>query len=144
MKIAFIYSDTKFSSKLTQFFTGSKCYHVGLVDEARGYMYDQNLLLRRRIWPHYASENVKLVDCPVPVSAEYMEHLLSTSVDAYGVLDYLLFALRPLYHLFGKSTRNAGGVICSELVYNVLRNNGWAHEFKEVPSPADLERVLIG
>jgi hypothetical protein len=58
-----------------------------------------------------------------------MEHLLSTDENAYGVLDYCLFALRPLYHLFGKSTRNAGGVICSEMVYNVLKNNGWAHEF---------------
>ena len=142
MKIAIISSDTKFSSKLTLFFTGSKAYHAVIVDEENGFMYDQHLILRRRLWPHYSPENVKLYDCPVPVSSEFMEYKLSTDEAAYGVLDYCLFALRPLYHLFGKSTRNAGGVICSEMVYEVLKANGWTHEFKEVPSPADLERVF--
>jgi hypothetical protein len=144
VKIGFSYSTTKLSGKLTKFFTGSYAYHVFLLDEASDLMYDQHLILRRRIWPHYGDNaNIKLVESPVPISREYMEHLLSTSVDAYGVLDYILFALRPIYHLFGKSTRNAGGVICSELVYNVLKANGWGHTFDEVPSPADLERVLL-
>jgi hypothetical protein len=71
-----------------------------------------------------------------------MDQLLSTADYNYGYIDYLLFALRPIYHLFGKSTRNADGVICSELVYSVLLMNGWKHRFKEVPSPADLERVI--
>ena len=138
MKVAFIYSTTKFSGKLTKFFTDSYCYHVALVDESRGVMYDQHLILRRRLWPHYDPANVKLVEAPVPVSAEYMEQLLSTDESTYGWIDYCLFALRPIYHLFGKSTRNANGVICSEMVYNVLKANGWDVTFKEVPSPADL------
>jgi len=144
MKIAIISNPNKLSGKLTKFWTGSYAYHAAIVDTERGYMYDQNLLLRRRIWPHYGDNTtVQLIESPVPISPEYMEHLLSTSVDAYGVLDYMLFALRPIYHLFGKSTRNAKGVICSEMVYNVLKANGWTHEFKEVPSPADLEKVLL-
>jgi hypothetical protein len=143
MKIAFIYSKSKLSGKLTKFWTGSYCYHVAIVDEAKGKMYDQHLIFRRREWPHYSPENVVLVDPPVSITSEYMEHLLDNSEDTYGWLDYCLFALRPLFHLFGKSTPNAGGIICSELVYNILRNNGWSHSFPEVPSPADLEKALM-
>ncbi|MDO8294374.1 MAG: hypothetical protein Q7T29_16150 [Gallionella sp.] len=47
-----------------------------------------------------------------------MERQLDVDTATYGWQDYLLFALRPLYHLLGKSTRNAGGVICSEMVNN--------------------------
>ena len=145
MKIAFISNPNKLSGKLTKFFTGSYCYHVALVDEINGVMYDQNLLLRRRLWPHYGDETtVTLIESPVKITSEYMEQLLSTDEATYGWIDYCLFALRPVYHLFGKSTRNANGVICSELVYSVLLMNGWKHRFKEVPSPADLERVLNG
>ena len=144
MKIAFISNPNKLSGKLTKFFTGSYCYHVALVDEERGLMYDQNLLFRRRIWPHYGPETtVVLIDTPVPVTSEYLEQLLSTDENTYGWVDYCLFALRPIYHLFGKSTRNAGGVICSERLDNIFIANGWQHRFDEVPSPADLEKVLL-
>jgi hypothetical protein len=143
MKIGFSYSTTKISGKLTKFWTGSYAYHAFIVDEDNGVMYDQNLLVRVRNWPHYGDNTtIKLVESPVPISSDYMVQMLRTSEDAYGVLDYILFALRPIFHLFGRSTRNAGGVICSEMVYNVLKNNGWTHEFKEVPSPADLEKAL--
>ena len=143
MKVAFIHSDTKLSAKLTKFWTGSTTYHVAIVDEEMGLMYDQHLIFRRRLWPHYSPENVKLVDCPVHVSSEFMEHRLSTDEATYGWVDYLRFAMRPIYHLFGKSTPNARGVICSEMVYDVLRANGWSQQFDEVPSPADLEKVLV-
>ncbi len=142
MKVALISSPKKFSATLTEWFTGSRIYHVALVDEEHGHMYDQHLILRRRLWPHYDPAHVKLVETPVPVTSEYMERLLSTDDNTYGWIDYCLFAIRPVYHLFGKSTRNANGVICSEMVYNVLRDNGWAHEFAMVPSPADLERAI--
>jgi hypothetical protein len=58
-----------------------------------------------------------LFDCPAPITSEDCEEFLKRDSQVhYGFLDYLLFALRPLYHLFGKSTRNAGGMICSEMV----------------------------
>ncbi len=141
MKIAFIYG--KFpSSWLTQLFTGSSCYHVAFVDEEVGAMYDMNLLRRKRRWPHYPIDKVKLVECPVPVPLLYLEAQLLDDEATYGYADYLLFALRPLYHLLGFSTRNKDGVICSEMIYNDLVANGWEGRFREVPSPADLERVL--
>lgn len=144
MKIAFIYSTTKLSGKLTKFFTGSYCYHVGWVDEATDTFYDMNLIRRKRIWSSYsADKEIKLVDSPVSVSATYLEGQLLTDNNTYGWRDYLLFALRPIYHLFGLSTRNAGGVICSEMVYNDLVANGFSIHIDEVPSPADLERILV-
>jgi len=142
VKIGFAYG--KFpSSLLTKIFTGSYCYHVFFVDEEAGLMYDMNLLLRKRLWPHYESWQYKLVDCPVKITKDDLEYELATDDNTYGLKDYLLFALRPIYHLFGKSTRNKNGVICSEWVYNMLVKHGWPIRFKEVPSPADLEKVLL-
>ena len=144
MKIGFVYSKSKVSGLLTKFFTGSYCYHVFIVDEDRLKMYDMNLLVRRRKWPHYGENtHYVLVDSPVSISSNYLESMLDESTDAYGWRDYLLFGLRPLYHLFGKSTRNAKGVICSEMIYNILWDNGWDKTFPEVPSPADLEALLV-
>ncbi len=141
MKIAFIYGKQP-SSALTKLFTGSECYHVGFTDGA--HFWDMNLIRRRRLWPGlYPETHVRLADCPVDVTAEYLEHRLDTDEATYGWKDYMLFAFRPLYHLFGQSTRNAGGVICSEMVYNDLKANGWPVVFEEVPSPADLERKLL-
>ncbi len=142
MKIAFFFNKWP-SSALTKFWTGSTCYHVAIVDEELDKMYDMNLIMRRRKWSEYAkSHEWKLVDTPVAISRVYLENLLDTDNNSYGWKDYLLFALRPIYHLFGKSTRNADGIICSELVANILTDNGWTTYFTEVPSPADLERVL--
>lgn len=140
MKIAFIYSKTKISGLLTKFFTGSYCYHVGWVDEKNNKMYDMNLIRRRRNWPYYPAERVVLIDAPVTVTAEFLESKLSSDENHYGFVDYLLFGLRPFYHIFGMSTRNAKGVICSEMIYNDLRECGWDVEFVDVPSPADLEK----
>jgi len=144
MKIVFIYSDPKkkLSAWLTMRFTNSPVYHVGFTNGR--HFWDMNLIRRRRLWDGlYPPAHVRLADCPVEISAEYLDHRLDTDDSTYGWKDYILFALRPVYHLFGKSTRNAGGVICSELVYSDLNACGWSVRFAEVPSPADLERVLI-
>lgn len=142
MQIAFIYGKP-ISSALTKFFTGSSCYHVGFTDGVK--FWDMNKIRRRRVWADlYPAERVVLVDCPVPVSVAYLERLLETDDQEYGVADYLLFGLRWFYHLVGKSTRNYGGVICSELVAFDLAENGWTVRFDEVPSPADLELALLG
>lgn len=141
MKIAFIYGKRP-SSILTKFFTGSTCYHVGFTDGAK--FWDMNLIRRRRLWPLYPDSHVVLAECPVDVPIDYLEHMLDIDDEVYGWRDYLLFALRPFYHLIGKSTRNAGGVICSEMVADDLKANGWAVRFNEVPSPADLEQQILG
>lgn len=141
MKIAFVYGKQP-SSTLTKFFTGSACYHVGFTNGV--HFWDMNLIRRRRLWPLYPEGHVILAECPVEISADYLEHMLDSDEATYGWRDYLLFALRPLYHLFGRSTRNAGGVICSEMVADDLIAMGWRVRFPEVPSPADLELSILG
>lgn len=141
MNVVFCYN--KFpSSLLTLIVTGSACYHVGFADDE--YFWDMHLIRRRRLWPEYkAKHQVITAPCPVEVTREYLDRMMDTDESTYGVLDYLLFALRPIYHLFGESTRNRKGVICSEMVYDDLVKNGWDVRFKEVPSPADLERTIL-
>jgi hypothetical protein len=147
MKLAVIFNPNKFSGKLTKLFTGCYAYHVAWVDEASGKMWDMNLIRRRREWPHYADENVLLFDAPGQVNVEYLEHRLETDDNTYGWRDYVMFALRPLFHLVGKSTPNAGGVICSEMVNDDIWMNGgrtpWPPEGPP-PSPCDLYQFLSG
>jgi hypothetical protein len=145
MKIAFIFNRRKLSGWLTRIWTGCYAYHVAWVDEAAGLMWDMHLLRRRRTWPHYPKDEVLLFDPPAAVTREYLEDRLTRDGSVYGVLDYLLFALRPLYHLFGASTRNAGGVICSEMVNNDIWAFGGRTPWKPhepPPSPCDLYRWL--
>lgn len=144
MKLAIIFNSEKFSGRLTKLFTGCYAYHSAWVDEEKGRMYDMHLIRRRRVWPHYGSAEVLLFDVP-EVTREYLEHKLETDAQTYGVWDYLLFGLRPIYHLFGFSTRNAGGVICSEMVNDDIWACGGQTPFRPgtaPPSPCDLYRWL--
>lgn len=147
MKIGIIFNEHKLSGKLTRIFTGCYAYHAVWVDDEIGAMYDMNLIRRRRDWPHYSDENIALFDAPVSITREYLEAKLQRDENRYGVLDYLLFALRPIYHLFGLSTRNAGGLICSEMVNSDIWENGgvtpWDPKFGP-PSPCDLYQWLRG
>lgn len=141
IKIAIIFNADRLSGRLTRFWTGCTAYHAAFVDEASGKMYDMHLIRRRRPWPYYTEGEVLLFDAPACITAAYLERQLDVDTATYGWQDYLLFALRPLYHLFGKSTRNAGGVICSEMVNNDIRACGgvtpWATS-DAPPSPCDL------
>lgn len=142
MKIVFVYGKPV-SSALTKFFTDSSCYHVAFTDGVK--FWDMHKIRRRRLWEGlYPSDRVILAEAPAAVTAEYLDHKLDTDEAAYGVVDYVLFGLRWLYHLVGKSTRNAGGVICSEMVSDDLAACGWPVRFEEVPSPADLELAILG
>lgn len=142
MKVAFIYGKQP-SSTLTWLGTGSTCYHVAFTD---GYhLWDMHWIRRRRLWKGlYPASHVVLVDAPVEITAKYLDHKLDTDRAVYGWVDYVRFGFRWAYHLVGKSTPNAGGTICSELVADDLIKNGWKQRFAEVPSPADLEEVLLG
>lgn len=145
VKLAIIFNDHKLSGRLTRFFTGCSAYHTAWVDEEAGLLYDMHLIRRRRPWPHYPEARVALFEPPVPVSREFLEERLTADDSTYGVIDYCLFALRPLFHLFGRSTRNAGGVICSEMINDDLRACGAATPWPpegEVPSPCDLYRWI--
>jgi hypothetical protein len=87
IQIAIISNPDKISGKLALWATGSAAYHIGFVDVERGKLYDQNLLFRRRRWPHYATEHVKMYYCPVHLTASELEDELDTSEDWYGVFD---------------------------------------------------------
>lgn len=146
MQLAVILNAQKLSGRLTRLFTGCSAYHVAWVDEAAGLMWDMHLLRRRRPWPHYPDAQVLLFDVPA-VTRDHLEAQLTHDDSRYGVVDYLLFALRPLYHLLGRSTRNAGGVICSEMIVNDLRACGVAVPWRpEDPpaSPCDVYRWIRG
>jgi hypothetical protein len=142
MKLAIIHAppDRKFSAWLTKVFTGSTAYHCGFVCEQSGTFYDMNLLPRKMPWPRYDPPKwVELHDVSKLTREDCEEFLKQDSTITYGWVDYLLFALRPVYHLFGKSTRNASGMICSEMCALWLERVGYHMPFKAVPSPRDLE-----
>lgn len=146
MKLAVIFNDKKLSGKLTKLVTGCYAYHVAWVDESGGKMYDMHWIRRRRNWPYYSSGEVLLFDFP-EVTKEYLEHKLDTDKQTYGWKDYVLFGLRPIYHLFGKSTRNVGGVICSEMTNDDARACGVDTPWKPhlaPPSPCDWYHWLLG
>lgn len=144
MKLAIIYNEHKFSGKLTKFFTGSYAYHCAWVDEEEELMYDMNLINRRRTWPHYSPPATwKLYDFP-EVTRDYLEHQLTFDDNSYGIIDYCMFLIRPLFHMVGKSTVNARGIICSEKINIDLWNCGIRTRFRmadEPPSPADIDKL---
>lgn len=146
MKLAILYNEHKFSGKLTKFFTGSYAYHTAWVDEENEIMYDMSLINRRRTWPHYHPPATwKFYDFP-EVTREYLEYQLTHDNNTYGVIDYCMFLIRPIFHLVGKSTINAGGIICSEKINIDLWNCGVVTPFKitdEPPSPADLDKMSM-
>jgi len=146
MKLAIIFNDKKLAGRLTKFFTGHAAYHVGWVDEENDKFYDMHAIRRRRYWSDYErGKRYVLVDFP-EVTKEQLEHELDVCDQLYGFVDYVLFGLRPLFHLFGQSTRNAGGLICSEMVnIDALRagvDTPWTLDAPP-PSPADWYRWAL-
>lgn len=129
-------------SNLTMFFTGSRAYHsYWKTDE---HIYEMALQGVRRDVHKYDGHEVVEFDFP-EVTTKYLEHSLTTDLHIYGWLDYLLFAVRPVYHLFGQSTRNQGGIICSEKCNDDLWNCGYKTPWKRhesPPSPADQARWI--
>lgn len=142
MKIVVVVGDPNknMMSRLTKIFTKCPAYHVGFLHEESNMFYDMWWLRRRRVWPRYQDKTVFMFDAP-EVTQEYLEHKLSTDDSEYGVLDYLQFALKPLYHVFGLSTKNAGGMICSEMVNSDVWACGGTTPFdpeQSPPSPCEL------
>jgi hypothetical protein len=146
VKFVLIYSHTKLSGKLTKLFTGSFAYHCGFLDEATDTFYDMHWIPRKISWSERGYKDYTLHHCPL-TAKDCEKYMKQDSLKIrYGWMDYILFALRPLYHLIGKSTRNADGWICSEMC-NVWwwrkRHEGTPFDLDDAPpSPADFERWL--
>lgn len=147
MKLAIIFNPTKLSGRLTKFWTGAAFYHVGWVDQDANLFYDMHMLRRRRYWSDYsANKRYMLVNCPEVTKAQ-LEHELNICDSRYSRLDYVLFAARPILHALGKSTPNAGGLICSEMVNIDAINAGISTPWpinSAPPSPSDWYRWALG
>jgi hypothetical protein len=145
MQLAIISSKTKLSGKLTKFWTGSYAYHCGFVDIASDTFYDMHLNPRCTTWTEHGYKDVQLFDVNI-TREECQRYRIQDRKEIYGFVDYTLFALRKIYHLLGYSTRNGGGIICSEMLNNWLwRKDTGATPFNPMdapPSPADLERFF--
>ena len=134
MKLAVFSDSGSLLGKLCKFFTGCYAYHTAWVDEDLGLIYDRSFLFRRREWPRikHKKATVHLFDFP-NVTQAYLEEQLTKDGTRYGVVDFVLFAVRKFYHVIGRPTRNAGGKICSDEQNEHLRGCGY-----ETPWPLDL------
>jgi hypothetical protein len=145
VKLGIVLNPHKHLGRLTTIFTGCSATHTVWVDEGRGLMWDMHLIRRRRIWPHYnPPTEVRFFEFP-EVTFEYLEDRLSRDNSTYGLRDCAMFALRPFYKFLGKSPRNAGGVICSEMCNNDIWACGGRTPWipgEAPPSPCDLLRWL--
>lgn len=122
-------------SLLTLVFTGSRIYHVGFYSDSSGYVYDMNVMRRRVKLSQFSKDKYYMF--PTPVVENYLKGAVLDRKETYGVLDYLLFAVRWL----GFKVKNRKGIICSEMVNNDLRRFGVRTPFapdSAPPSPADL------
>lgn len=147
MYVAFIFSNTNWEGKLCNLFTGCYCYHVGFVTDDKKWMYELNILRRRVSWEgRYPEENVMLVPCPVKEEwllddiANYNGHIFDPG-SWYGLANYLMFAVRPIYRVLGKQPKNFKGEICSQWVNEALIAAGVNTGFDKnaaPPSPCDL------
>lgn len=157
VKIFISFNSDKLSGKLTKFFTGCYAYHVGFAVPESKAIYDMNLLFRKiPLKEQYVGDKMFLFDLPpgVNITEQDLQDEINRGVadlcdngsmlkNLYGFVDYLAYGFRWVYHLFGKSTPNFQGVICSEKVNDLLIKHGWDSPFKyEVPSPCDFAKYF--
>lgn len=156
VKIFISFNNDKLSGKLTKFFTGCYAYHMGFAVPESKAIYDMNLLFRKISMKYRVGDDVALFDLPegIDITEQYLQDEVNRGVEElcsndsmlknlYGFIDYFLFGFRWVYHIFGKSTPNYGGVICSEKVNDILIKHGWNSPFKkEVPSPCDFAKYF--
>lgn len=151
VKLFVVVNENNMWGKLTKFFTGCYAYHIGFAVPDSDAIYDMSFLFRKRkLSGTYDPDRIVFFDLPEGVSItereleeevfEGVRRLCHGDIKAsiYGYFDYLAFGFRKIYHLFGKSTPNFGGQICSEKVESMLEAKGWTSSFVEVPSPCDF------
>lgn len=143
VKIVFVINKRILNGKLTKFFTGCYCYHVGiLVDNL---FYDVAPFKGRRVAEynpeHYEDDQHIIFDAPVYIPEWKLKINLNDKV-SYGYIDYVLFLFKPLTRIFPSfKLFNGKGLICSEQVNNDLIGAGWKSPFprnEHPPSPCTL------
>lgn len=149
-KIVFFLKPDSFKGWLMKAFTGCYSYHCGILMEDTQVFYDMYWMRRRRPWGEvlhtlgHEKAVYKIFDSPVEITEKYLVDQILNANTHYGVLDYLQFGFRWVYHLIGKATPNAKGTICSEMINNDLIVHNWHVTYTEVPSPCDLIKGLEG
>lgn len=142
-KLVIFFNHKSLLGKLTKIFTGSYAYHSAWVCEDHDKIFDMYLIRRKRIWSEIKpGKTYKEYDFPF-VTYRYLNTMCYIDKSTYGIIDYLLFSIRPIYHLFGKYTRNMDGKICSEMCNEDLIKCGYLTPWNmniEPPSPADLDQ----
>lgn len=127
-KIVFVINKRIINGKLTKFFTGCYCYHIGIL--INGKFYDVSPFKGRRV-QDYKPENYKddyhiIFDSPVEISEAELIHKMEEHNKPYGFIDYIMFLFRPLNRIFPNFKMfNPYGVICSEQVNQDLYDAGW-------------------
>lgn len=128
--------------------TGCYSYHCGFLMQDTQMFYDMFWMRRRKPWasvmnqPNHAGSVFKIIDSPVEIPEQYLIDRILNNNTHYGVIDYIRFGFRWAYHLVGKTTPNANGTICSEMINEDLIAHHWHVVYKEVPSPCDLIKGL--
>lgn len=152
-KVIFFSRPKSFKNRAVALFTGCPFYHVGFLQWDEEEVYDMYFMRRKRTLAEVQRDNdhekmvFAIVDSPVEIPTKYFQDKILHQNEKYGFLDLLLFAVRPLYNLFGKTTRNQGGIICSEMVNNDLKAHdkyqlAWKCNHPQVDSPCDIWRHL--
>jgi hypothetical protein len=147
-KIVFFLNTKSFKGWLMKAVTGCYSYHCGFLMQDTQTFYDMFWMRRRQRWmdvvnaPNHAGSVFKIIDSPVEIPEQYLIDQILDANTHYGVIDYIRFGFRWAYHLVGKATPNAKGLICSEMVNYDLILHHWHVTYKEVPSPCDLIKGL--
>lgn len=144
-QIVFVLNNRRLSGRLTRFFTGCYCYHVGI--RIGDKFYDMKWRRRVRDWKpsYYPNDRYIVFNSPVKINEKFLiEKMIGTDAH-YGFKDYLLFALKPLFKLFKIPLKNQDGMICSEQVNNDLIDMGWNSPWSKTehpPSPCEMLRYF--
>lgn len=143
-KIVFVINKRIINGKLTKFFTGCHCYHVGLLIDDK--FYDVSPWTGRRVADYkptkYEHDEHFIVDSPVEINPEKLLHKIEHENVMYGFIDYFMFLFKPLRRIFPNFRMfNPHGEICSEQVNNDLIDAGWPSPWKKdehPPSPCEM------
>jgi len=127
--IVFLARGKKLSSKITQFFTGSPFFHVGIafwitvdsLDTKRLFIVEANVGGRRIIsLSSYAHYNMVVIENPAKWVSYCQDLLVKTGSVSYSYKDLLSIGLWETLQIKLKDYK---GQVCSELISNTIRDN---------------------
>jgi len=145
-EIVFVINKRIINGKLTRFFTGCYCYHVGILIDDK--FYDVSPFTGRRVGKyeptHYKDDEHIIFDSPVEINETLLIDKLENHNKLYGFIDYLFYLLKPIKRIFPNfKLFNPYGVICSEQVNNDIIDSNFVTPWpknEHPPSPCEMLR----